>query len=137
MSKGFGKIKKEFGLVVDRVITRVTIEEIYNQCTFECLALWDTGTTNSILSDHIIKKYNLKTKEYGEIFLPGNLKPQNRGIYKINLCLSENIIIKNLRVGGLQISKVDMIIGMDIIKNGRFFLINRNNKTKLIFYYNL
>jgi len=54
-------------------------------------------------------------------------------IFYINLLLFNNIEISDVRVGLVDITDPDVIIGMDIINRGDFAVSNRNGATSFSF----
>lgn len=96
-------------------------------------ALWDTGSTQSLISDSIIKMINPVQKSKTKI-VSGN-EVFESAIYSISISLSEEITFRDVSVQNANLSEkdVDMILGMDIISRGDFEIRNYNNIVEFAF----
>lgn len=96
------------------------------------IAIWDTGATNTAISENLAKKCNLipigKSVSYtanGEHI--GNT-------YLIDLCLPNNVVIRGVKATEFNsVGDSDLLIGMDIISLGDFSISNFENKTTFSF----
>ena len=85
--------------------------------TRNCIAMWDTGATGSAISINLVNQLKLKEKgtttratANGDIICK---------TYKINICI-DKMHIENLHVHALDMPNFDILIGMDIIRQGNF-----------------
>lgn len=90
--------------------------------------LWDTGATNSIISNGIAKALGLKPIKKALIAgVGGEIESYT---YKTNLFFpKEGAWIKDLEVLSCDLEDNDIIIGMDTITKGDFAITNKNQET--------
>lgn len=96
-------------------------------------ALWDTGATGTCISEAVISALQLKPISYTNVQTPtGN---DIRPLYLVDLVLTNDVRIKELRVIGSEIGEqgIDVLIGMDIIGMGDFSVSNYGGKTVFSF----
>ena len=95
---------------------------------FPFKAIWDTGATNSVITDKVAKAVSV---------LPSGMAT-TRGVHGeaqvntfiVDILLPSNVCIPNVRVSeGMLLDNVDVLIGMDIIQLGDFAISNCNGKT--------
>ena len=95
-------------------------------------AIWDTGATNTAISNRVVRECNL---------IPTGVATSNTAngqatvnTYMIDLVLPNNVTIK--RVIASEFTAVegsDLLIGMDVITLGDFSISNYNGKTTFSF----
>ena len=97
------------------------------------LALWDTGATNSCISDEVAKQLCLIPTGKEEIRTPSGCSIRNA--YLVDVCLPNNVVIDNLKVidSAIGAQGIGMLIGMDIIQRGDFSVSNYKGKTIFTF----
>ena len=96
-------------------------------------ALWDTGSTESLISKKIVKMI--------EPILKNKSKYVTRDVviecetYAVSLSLSDEITFRDvlMKKADLSDKNVDIIIGMDIISRGDFEIRNYNNLVEFAF----
>ena len=96
-------------------------------------ALWDTGSTESLISEKIVKMI--------EPILNNKSKYVTRDVviecetYAVSLSLSDEITFRDvlMKKADLTDKNVDIIIGMDIISRGDFEIRNYNNLVEFAF----
>ena len=96
-------------------------------------ALWDTGSTESLISEKIVKMI--------EPILKNKFKYVTRDVviecetYAVSLSLSDEITFRDvlMKKADLSDKNVDIIIGMDIISRGDFEIRNYNNLVEFAF----
>ena len=96
-------------------------------------ALWDTGSTESLISEKIVKMI--------EPILNNKSKYVTRDVviecetYAVSLSLSDEITFRDvlMKKADLSDKNVDIIIGMDIISRGDFEIRNYNNLVEFAF----
>ena len=96
-------------------------------------ALWDTGSTESLISEKIVKMI--------EPILKNKSKYVTRDVviecetYAVSLSLSDEITFRDvlMKKADLSDKNVDIIIGMDNISRGDFEIRNYNNLVEFAF----
>ena len=122
---------KKHGVIANRLKTEVEVK--YNGNAARIIALWDTGATNTCISDELVSKLSLKYTGEVEIHCPAGSSMQKT--YLIDLILPNDVEVNKLMVIDSDIGKqdIDMLIGMDIICRGDFAVSNYDNKTAFTF----
>ena len=94
----------------------------------EAVAVWDTGATNSCISNKVIKELGISPFGYKYVGTAnGRMKC---GKYEISLRLPNSVVFENIIVLGFSGGEnIDMLIGMDIINAGDFSITNANGVT--------
>lgn len=97
-------------------------------------AQWDTGATNTCISERVVRELNLIPTGKAHIQTPSGSAVRNE--YKVDIKLqNENVYIKNVYVIDSEIEKqgIDILIGMNIINLGDFSVSNYNGYTSFTF----
>lgn len=96
-------------------------------------AIWDTGATNCVVTEKVVKKLNLKPIRIAEVYHAAGKSLSN--VYLVNIALPSNVIMQGVSVteGILPEDNAQVLIGMDIISMGDFAVTNVNGKTVLSF----
>lgn len=117
--------------VQKRIVNRVVL--ISNGIIDQAIAQWDTGASNTCISEEIVKKYNLIPISQIKTRTPSGSSVMN--VYLIDLVLNNEIVFPKLKVTGTKIGAqgIDVLIGMDVISNGDFAISNYNGKTRFSF----
>ena len=90
-------------------------------------ALWDTGATNGVITDRVVQQCNLRPS--GKTFVYGVNGQHQADTYLITIQLQGLILFPSLRVTRGDFLGADMLVGMDIIGHGDFFVTNQNGET--------
>jgi len=90
-------------------------------------AIWDTGATNSVISQHIVDKCGLKPIGMTEVYVIGGQRVAEK--FLVNIGLPNKVLIRGVEVTGGELRGADMLIGMDIITSGDFSITNVGGKT--------
>ena len=90
-------------------------------------ALWDTGATNSVITDRVVQQCNLMPS--GKTFVYGVNGQHLSDTYLITIQLQGLILFPSLRVTRGDFLGADVLVGMDIINRGDFFVTNHNGET--------
>jgi len=95
--------------------------------------LWDTGASQSCVSEEVIQELCLSRVESRLMLSP--FGDSEAGIYLIDIGLPREIKFQNMKVVGSEIGKqgLGLIIGMDIISRGDFAVTTYNGQTKISF----
>ena len=99
-------------------------------------ALWDTGATNSMISQDVVHQCGLAPTTLTNVQHAQGVTP-NVPVYLVNIVLPNRVVIPGIEatLGKLPTSplKIDVLIGMDIINKGDFAVTNLDGKTKFSF----
>lgn len=96
----------------------------------EFIAIWDTGATNSVVTQAVIKACGLAPTGVAQTH--GVHGTQLSKTYLVDLHLPNGVAVRQVRVteGILQGGKEgDVLLGMDIISIGDFSVTNKDGKT--------
>jgi hypothetical protein len=95
-------------------------------------AIWDTGATNSVITNKVITECNLKPIGMAEVH---HAKGKGTSeVFLVNILLPNNVGIAEVRVTqGDLIGDFEILIGMDIISRGDFTVSNFNGNTCVSF----
>lgn len=94
-------------------------------------AIWDTGATNSVISEKVIAELNLQNMGFAPVNHAGgqDVVP----VYKVNIGLPNNVAFAEIKVTQGKLAGADVLIGMDIITKGDFSITNVGGKTVFSF----
>ena len=96
------------------------------------IALWDTGSTMTVISDELASKLNLEPVGEMVAETAGGRYKANK--YILSLHLPNRLNIENVMIASGKLGPgIDILIGMDIITLGDFVITNYNNKTVFSF----
>ncbi len=91
-------------------------------------AIWDTGATNTVITERVVKECKLKPTGSTWAHTVGGTKHANT--YLISVFLPNKVVFRQLRVTeGEVYGQADVLIGMDIISQGDFAVTNMEGKT--------
>jgi len=94
----------------------------------EFIAVWDTGATNTCISKAVVNKLALKPITVTEV--SGAYGEEKiRPVYLVCLYLPNGVVFRNRPVIEWDSTKVEVLVGMDVIFNGDFVISNINNET--------
>lgn len=95
-------------------------------------ALWDTGSTMTVISSELAKELCLDPA--GEIEAETASGKYKTNKYILSISLPNHLNIENIMVSsGKLMPGIDLLIGMDIIGLGDFAITNKDNKTMFSF----
>ena len=95
-------------------------------------AIWDTGATNTVITQKVVQDCGLKPTGMVEISHAGGKTTTNT--YLVNIRLPNKVEVCQIRVTeGILTGQADVLIGMDIIGQGDFAVTNKNGKTVFSF----
>jgi hypothetical protein len=97
----------------------------------EVVAIWDTGTTNTAISEALATRLNLSLRDVSFASHFGGRSRCN--IYVVNISLPSGISVRGLEVLSGDTGNCDIFIGMDIIGRGDFAVSNFNGETVMSF----
>lgn len=119
--------------IMDSLTSSVVVVNPNNNKQKEVSAKWDTGSNVTLISSKLAEELELIQKDVVKTtFIGGEI---NVKIYLVNLELPNKIIAYNLEIYDWPNSAngIDILIGMDIIKQGDFTISNFEGKTKFGF----
>ena len=121
-------ILTEFQGIVRAVVTDVGLVVGMSGSTTEvvkCKALWDTGAIYSVISRSLAVKLGLLPINTERAYTAQGV--YEAFIYRVDVMLPNNIVIKGLHIGDGEFQDFDFLIGMDVISLGDFHLTNEGN----------
>ena len=96
------------------------------------LAIWDTGATNSVITQKVVQECDLKPIAVTKVNTAGEESLSN--VYLAGIWLPNKVRIPQVRVTeGIIGGGVEVPIGMDIICMGDFAVTNKDGKTNFTF----
>jgi len=96
-------------------------------------AIWDTGATNTVISQKVVKDCGLKPIEMAKVYQAGG-ETTDTNVYLVNIRLPNAVEVDNIRVTeGILRDQANVLIGMDIINKGDFAVTNYKGKTAFSF----
>jgi hypothetical protein len=100
----------------------------------EFQALWDTGATNSCITQRVVDACGLVPIGLTQVFAFNSSGLADA--FLVSIVLPNRVSVPSVRVTKGDIaSGIDVIIGMDIITTGDFVITNRNGDTVFSFCY--
>ena len=95
-------------------------------------AIWDTGATNSVISQAVVDACGLLPTGMATVHHAGGSSQAET--YLVNIGLPQMVVFNGVRVTKAELAGgADMLIGMNIINQGDFAVTNRDGKTKFTF----
>jgi len=100
----------------------------------EYKAIWDTGATNSVITNKVVTELSLRPISITQVEHGGGVS--ERSVYLVNIFLPNKVVFSGIRVteGNIH-GDYEVLIGMDIIGAGDFAVTNKDNKTMFSFRY--
>lgn len=118
-------LKSNVEVLTDKKINPDSIKQKYD-------AIWDTGATNTVISNRVAKEMNLVPIGMVTVSTANGMTETYK--YIISLVLPNKLKIEDIEVTSGNLGEgVDLLIGMDIISLGDFAITNVNNKTVFSF----
>jgi len=125
---------KRFNERLDAVITKCFIfapgvnnDGTRRYCEVEN-AMWDTGSTNTSISQSVVSALQLKSQGRIPVTIYGGTVVE-RDVYEVDLLLPGNIQVEHLKVMGDDTTDYDVLVGMDVITLGDMCITNKDEKT--------
>lgn len=95
-------------------------------------ALWDTGATNSVISDRVVAECGLIPTGFAQINTAGGLRESPT--YFVSVWLPNHTVFNSVKaVQGILNAGFDLLIGMDIIGMGDLSITNFEGQTAFSF----
>jgi len=93
--------------------------------------IWDTGATNSVISQKIVDEWNLKPTGMAQVHSVTETKLCET--FLVSILLPNKVIAPAVRVTKGEPFDCDVLIGMDIIGGGDFAVTHKDGKTTFSF----
>ena len=97
----------------------------------EFKAIWDTGATNTVISQQVIDALGLEPIGATLVNTSGGIRQTYT--YLIHLTLENKVQFQHVRVTEGSIYGAEVLIGMDIITQGDFAITNKDDMTTFSF----
>lgn len=104
-----------------------TSEPLPHPTAMQFSALWDTGASNTVITQKVVDQCGLKPIGLTETHGVGGA--HNTEVYLINIVLANKVMFRGLQVIRGDLLQIDLLIGMDIIAAGDFAVTNAGGKT--------
>ena len=120
-----------YDILFNKLCSDITIQ--YNEKTIDVKGQWDTGATNSCISNNVVEKLSLIP--IGKKIMSTPSGKSERNTYLVDLLLPNHVKINDLEVIDSNIGEqgIGLLVGMDIIMQGDFAVSNYQNKTTFTF----
>lgn len=97
-------------------------------------AIWDTGATNSVISERVVKELELKPIGISKVYTASDKNGVLCNTYLVNIITPPEVGFSQVKVTeGRLTDDYDLLIGMDIITTGDFAITNKDGKTMFSF----
>ena len=97
----------------------------------EFTAIWDTGATNSVITQKVIDQCGLKAT--GMTVVHTAQGSTTTETFLVGIFLPNKVVLNEVRVSKGIFRDADVLIGMDIISHGDFAVTNKDGKTVFSF----
>ena len=98
----------------------------------EYTAIWDTGATNTVITEQVVSDCNLTA--IGMTIMNHAGGHAEHPVYLISIMLPNKVGIRSIRVTACkEIGGAQVLIGMDIMNGGDFAVTNKDGKTVFSF----
>jgi hypothetical protein len=127
----FTAFTTKYGSLSRKLINDVTLCNGSKQLSVK--AQWDTGATNSCISEEVVNNLSLDAVGVTQVHTPSSTSI--RSTYLLDIVLPNSVEIKDVRVNDSEIGKqgIGILIGMDIMLLGDFAVSNYEGKTTFSF----
>lgn len=125
--------------LLNRLATPVLVSSNYRDTSLiydssiKWTAVWDTGATNSCVSDTIVSRLGLIPIGITQMSTANGTRQAN--IYYVDITLPNGVVISKIPVSGIDLgdSSCDLLLGMDIICLSDFAISNVDHETLFSF----
>lgn len=95
------------------------------------ISIWDTGATNSVISQKVVDESNLKPTGIAQVHSVTETKDCET--FLVSILLPNKVIMPAVRVTKGEPFGCDVLIGMDVIGAGDFAVTHKDGKTTFSF----
>jgi len=128
-------LSKRYAGIVNCITTPVKLTNPFTGVTLDTEGIWDTGATNSVITQSTANTLNLKPHTRATV--AGVHGPKEVNVYYVEITLNNDQITLRTEVTECEELRanhsVGMLIGMNIISMGDFCITNFNGKTVMSF----
>lgn len=128
-------ISRYYPNISNVIVSDLSVVNPFNGSLEKTQGIWDTGATNSCISESLAKKLNLAPIQRATV--QGVHGAEEVNVYYITIVLPNENIKLNVPVTECkelsEDGRICMLIGMDVITKGDFCITNLNGKTVLSF----
>lgn len=103
------------------------------QSAKEYIGIWDTGATNSVISQKVIDECELKPTGMAMVQGATDPDPKPCETFLVNIFLPNRVVITSIRVAKGSLRDCDVLIGMDVINRGDFAITHYSGNTMFSF----
>lgn len=130
--RGFTTICREHNVLKNVVeISNASISNIKDIKKHQFIATWDTGATNTVVSEKVVRECSLIPTGIIKVSTAGGI--MDAYTYVIDIVLPDDVVINNLKVTGGKLGDTDVLVGMDIITRGDFAVSNYNGQLRFTY----
>lgn len=94
-------------------------------------AIWDTGATNTLISQRVVEYLNLTP--YNKVLVSDNKGVAKSDTYLVHVILPTKDMVSNIEAILTDNEDYDVLVGMDIISLGDFVISNKEDKSEFSF----
>jgi len=135
MPNQLNTLSRAYDSLSRQIVTPVTLRNLATGQELNTYGIWDTGATGCVISEDAAK--NLALIPIGQKETRGISGGRMSNVYYINITLNNNQISLNARVTDCDKlsddGSIGLLIGMDIITLGDFYISNHHGKTVMTF----
>lgn len=128
-------LSKNYKVIANQIVTDIEIKNPASGKSIRINAIWDTGATNSVITEKIAKDLGLISIGFGTVIGVHGKKDVNK--YFVNITLNNKSVSLDLPVTEcsslIADESIGALIGMDIINIGDFAITNFQGKTTMSF----
>ena len=95
------------------------------------ICIWDTGATNSVISQKVVDECGLKP--IGMAMVHSATEMKHCETFLVSIFLPNKVVYPSIRVTKGVLADCDVLIGMDIISTGDFAVTQKDSKTTFSF----
>jgi predicted aspartyl protease len=122
----------EYPTLVSAVKTKILVTVPTNSTAQGAYkAIWDTGATNTVISQQVIEELGLEPIGVTLVNTSGGIRQTYT--YLIHLTLENQVRFQHVRVTEGSIYGADVLIGMDVITQGDLAITNKDHMTTFSF----
>lgn len=113
------------------IIANPTVTPEIVSCAQKYTGIWDTGATNSVISQKVVDECNLKPISMAKVHTAAGETLCE--VFLVSIFLPNKVVLPSVRVTKGILAECDVLIGMDIINQGDFAVTHNGGKTTFSF----
>ena len=111
--------------------TDITVPPDVVNAAKKYIGIWDTGATNSVISQKVVDECDLKP--IGMVMVHSSTESKLCETFLVSIFLPNRGVVPSIRVTKGVLTDCDVLIGMDIINQGDFAITYSDGKTMFSF----